>query len=224
MEAPPPYIPTRPKANKTLIIILVVFGLLVCCGLPLALLGGGWYIFNKGKPLVPCVMGLSAASRALVAYADKNGKYPPAEKWQEAVKEHFQFPAEMRSQMDRLGIKTPSIDEPLVCWNEEPKTGIAYNSDFAGKTKEEMAKNLEAVILFEAPEVKFNLAQKYVERPTNTAPKLMGQPRAWMVYTLKNATTKEDDFNLQVSARAGEGKSGTVVEMNSKESEGGGGF
>lgn len=205
MEVPPPYIPAQPKKNRTLIIFLVVFGLLVCCGLPIALLGGGWFLFNKGKPLVPCVMGLSQASRAVVAYVDKNGKYPEAAKWQEQVKPFFTVDKEVSSQLDRLGIKTPNIDEPLVCWNEEPKTGIAYNADLSGKLKKDLADKLSTIVLFETPTVKYNNAEKYVKRPKADAPKIFGGERDWMEFSLDDAMNPDKDFDVKIKTRIDKG-------------------
>ncbi|MFI5386028.1 MAG: hypothetical protein ACHQ50_07895 [Fimbriimonadales bacterium] len=178
MEAPPPYMPPRKKSNTGLIIGLVIGGLVLCCIAPIAVLGGlGLWGFNKVKPLIECSATMSVARDALKDYAkDHNGKLPPAENWMEEVRKYYA--QEMNA--DQTPFKAMAASAVWGCDDGSGgKTGIAYNSELAGKAVDDV-KGSE-VVLFEVRQATANAAQKYVAGGFSDSPKLFNEHRGWFV-------------------------------------------
>ena len=110
-----------------------------------------------------------------------DGKLPPAATWQDDIAPYYLI--------DKTGKKIPSVpildfgnpSRDLGCAADagSPATGMAFNSDLAGKTVTEAYKTPGQILLFEVPQTGRNIARPY-KRPTGTTPLVMGKPRDWL--------------------------------------------
>jgi hypothetical protein len=183
MESPPPYSPPpRPKSKNTPWIVLGVIGVLICCGGPILLLGGGYWLFSKNKDMFECTINLAVTQKAMEAYVRKNGSYPPAATWQTALKP---FASEDKSDADArkaMGLAALNLDGPIACATGELKTGLSYNSALSGKKTADI-KDSE-IMIFESTELKPNANGVFKERGSEDSPKIMGNPRGWFYVTV----------------------------------------
>ncbi len=181
MESPPPY---QPKKKSTgLIIGLIIGGVLLCCGLPVVLLGGAaiWGM-KAGGPVVKCTISLKAMQKAVHAYAaEHNGKLPTAATWQDQIKPYYS-----KAIADPKIAKNPFGFIPVEGeWGCEADdnvvTGLAFNTDLSGKTLADIKDPAGTVLLFESRERKRNLAQKYDAAKLANLPKRFKSEAIFMV-------------------------------------------
>ncbi len=179
METPPSYAPPK-KSNTGLIIGLVLGGIGICCvgGIALVLFGGLQF-FKNVAPMAECMMNYSAVQKGMDEYAQaNNGKLPPAATWQNDLKPYVEKSlAKLKKEAGPF--KVMDVNGDWGCTTGETKTGMAYNTEIAGKTLEDVrAKAL--VTVFETPQIGRNQALKFEELPRSSSPKLMGNPRGWI--------------------------------------------
>jgi hypothetical protein len=182
--------PPKSGGNKTLTYVLIGVGAscLLLCGI------GGFGIFNAAKGIQPvmesmggCVMDGQMLQESFQAYYDKNGKYPDAKTWKEDIKPFF---AEARKtskefkDIDKSPIKFKFSDIEGVwgCYSisEKRVNPFFYNSDLAGKKKDEIKDFNNAILIFEKPDAK-NGAEPYVLAKTKSNDRVFGQPREWLI-------------------------------------------
>ncbi len=180
--APPPMYGPAPKSsgNKTWIII-GSFALICCAGVIVA----GILLLNAGKGFMKnvismggCTQSMEHLSRSLQTYAQEHGgKTPPAADWQKALAEAYKKIPNRSSKENPF--KSANIDGTMLCQDHEgTRTGIAYNSDVAGKKLAD--EKFDTITFYEVPDTGKNLARKYVELSKDTSPKIFGQPRGWL--------------------------------------------
>jgi hypothetical protein len=116
---------------------------------------------------------------ALRRFAEKNGRAPNAESWQQEL-----APFVRNSE----GIETPflkvpaiNLEEPLRCNPENPETGIAFNKNLSGRPWNDIPG--DTATFFEWPKVEMNLSVPFKELPESESPKLVGTPRGWVIMT-----------------------------------------
>ena len=180
METPPTYAPPK-KSNTGLIIGLVLGGIALCCIGGVALLGFFGFSFFKNTiaPMAECMISYESVSDALEDYAKENGgKLPSAAAWQDEMAPFV----EKRLQAVKKEGQPFKLMDPRSEWSctmGDKKTGMAFKSNFAGKTLEDARKD-DSVVIFEVEQIGRNLAQQYVHRDKSTSPKLMGERRGWI--------------------------------------------
>ncbi len=190
METPPPFhgyqgqpAPQRPKSNGLVILFAILGVLVVCCGIPTAVIGFGLFKVGKGAmSFVGCFGNSAMMSKALAAYEkDHNGKLPSAATWQTDIAPYFKVDQKMK-------------DSPFSFWDakgewscedKDGKTGFAFNSDLSEKVAAEVQKqDPQAVAIFEVRSVAFNQSKKYEKQDFSTSPKFMGElmkeRRGWL--------------------------------------------
>jgi hypothetical protein len=188
--------PPKKKSPVGLIIALIVGLLSICCIVPLGLLGYG---LKKGLPMVgdivTCSAGMTVARRALLDYEAKNGKFPPAATWQDDIEPFYVQRAGKLKHKDNLGPFTMwKAQDDWVCSTAEPKSGIAYNADLAGKSSKDFKG--EDVLLYEVPTVGRNQSGPYKERPRKSGPEIFGNKRNWLTERIDGAHSG-NDFDVQ---------------------------
>jgi hypothetical protein len=167
--------PGRKKSNVGLIVGIVVAVLFLCCGfLGFAGYTGFKSVTKMAGKMFQCGNTMADYRDAMVAYSKKHdGKLPPAKNWMEDIKPYLK------------STKIPGIlaSEPVgegVCDATLP-SAICYNSDVAGKSISSFDPSSEIPLLFETPSSGKDLSQKYTEEPFISSPKMLGQPRGWIV-------------------------------------------
>lgn len=180
METPPSYAPPKKKSNTGLIIGLVLGGIAICCVGGVALLGfGGLKLFQGAAPMVECMMNYSVVQRAMQDYADANGgKLPAAANWQSDLKPYVEK-AIVNFKKEAGPFKPMDPNGEWGCTAGGTKTGMAYNTEAAGKTMEDV-RGKALVTVFESTQTGRNLALKYEELPRSASPKIFGNPRGWI--------------------------------------------
>ena len=155
---PPPYYAPAPRKDNTLKVVLIV--LAVVAFLCLLLVGVfayfGYKMFDQNfKPVASCQMAMEDLRTSLKMYAKQNGdKLPPAATWQEAIKPYL-VKAMAASKAKKEGFFSEL--EPTGVWTCGKRlkgtgmTGLAYNSDLAGKKLASLQTPLETVMVFEVP-------------------------------------------------------------------------
>jgi hypothetical protein len=182
MEAPPPYMAPPRKSKTGLIIGLILGGVVLCCVLPIGgLFGLGFWGLGKMKGTIGCSAAFSDLQNAFQDYADAHdGKLPKATTWMDDVRPFY------REHLNSHGAKAGPFDfmpaeGTFQCTTEnEGHTGIAYNTDVAGKAIKDIKKPRETILIYETQTPSANLAKKYTAQDDSTSPKFMGQPRGWM--------------------------------------------
>jgi hypothetical protein len=179
METPPSYAPPK-KSNTGLIIGLVLGGIAICCIGGVALLFfGGLKMFQQVAPMAECMMNYGFVDQALRKYEQANGgKLPPVDKWQDELAP-FVAKEISSEKMDGNPFKIMDPNGDWGCTTGGTKTGMAFNTEIAGKTMAEVRAS-DSVIIFESPQHGRNLALKYEKLSRASSPKMMGQPRGWI--------------------------------------------
>lgn len=183
MESPPPYMPPAPKRNTGLIVGLIIGGIVLCCVLPVGLIGGfGYWAFGKAKPLVACTMAFTNVRDSVLDYAhDHNGKLPKAATWMDDVRPYYTKKIASGKQDDAKQMFGGMPAEGV--WGcadaDGNKTGMAYNKDLDGKTLDSIKDKVSTIVVFETAQASMNLSQKYEPQPDASSPKMMGKPRGW---------------------------------------------
>ncbi|MCU0317123.1 MAG: hypothetical protein MUC92_11075 [Fimbriimonadaceae bacterium] len=171
-----------PKKNKTpwgLIIGVFVGFCVLCCG---GIFFVGQQSLSAAQPLTGCTFSMVLVKESIAKTAKESGKFPDAETWQTSIKAELERMAgnmeELPPVLKGMGIRPISASEPLVCMTGAQTTGIAYNSEIAGKAFGEVPQ--DAVVVFEVKESALNQSKAWGGGPSGTAPPFMGQPRSWM--------------------------------------------
>jgi uncharacterized membrane protein YuzA (DUF378 family) len=179
---PPGYTPQR-KNNTTLIlvIILVVFGAM-CVGM-IGLLGfGAWVGVRGAAPIISCVVGFEEVRQAVIAYSNDNGgRLPDADQWQDQVAPYYAKGAKD----DIPFAQRMSAEGDWGCKSGESMTGMAFNSELSGKLLSDIKDPRGTVLLFEIETPRRNASEPFKRRPKETAPKMFGTPRDWIVVRIE---------------------------------------
>lgn len=214
MESPP-YLPPQKKSNYWVWIILG--GVLFCCILPIALLGGGlFWGFNQIKGTGACVFNFQDAQKAVLLYANEHGgKLPSAATWQDDVREDFRKSMMPKNQMGPFEEMSPDGD-----WGcKEPNgtmTGMAFNSDLSGKKLNDIKDQVSTIMIFETEHPAKNLHEKYHSRSFETSPKIMGgNPRGWMEVPVNGQMMMIGQNGQRVPVNTGPRGSGFNVQVDS---------
>lgn len=179
METPPAYAPPK-KSNTGLIIGLVLGGIAICCVGGVALLGFFGFRFFKDTlaPMAECVMNYSVVEKAMDEYQkEHDGKLPAAAAWQTELTPYV-TKALGNMKKDAGPFKLMDPNGEWGCTGET-KTGMAFNTEAAGKKMEEV-RSKDIVTVFEVKQTGRNMAMKYEELPRSESPKMMGKPRGWI--------------------------------------------
>ena len=192
-QTPPPFAPSAPPARKdrTLtVVILIIVGLILFCGCGVAILGYfGWGFMKKATgPIIGCTINFEATRDAVLEYAkDHGGRLPKAATWQDDVRSYvvknLKRDRDIQNVQNVLDAKVMNPDGDWGCFiSETQTTGIAYNSEVAGKLLTEIADPYATVLIFEMEKPAKNAARKYEPLPMMSSPKMFGQPRGWIRY------------------------------------------
>lgn len=179
-------VPTKSNTGKIVLIVCLIIG--IPC---LALLGVCSYaIFRASKdvfPVMGCMVTMDALRSAAQEYAHEHGgKLPEATNWQSELKPYLE--KTLNANAKDLGPIKP-VDPSSSVWfcteTESAKTGIAYNSDIAGKVAADIPNPTTTMLFFETDKAMQNLAMSYKPLPKASSPKIMGQPRGWIEIPLE---------------------------------------
>ncbi len=183
MQSPPPYNGGQPKKSKTgLIIGLIIGGVVLCCVLPIGVLGGGGlYFFNANKGSIGCMASLPSMSSALDEYAAAHdGKFPNKETWQDDLRPYYKKLIASEGKDNPIPFIPAEGDWP--CKESDTKsTGFAFNTEMSGKKKSEVPPT--SVVIFEVTEVKKNNFKSYIAGDKKNSPTIVGKPRGWLYIT-----------------------------------------
>lgn len=190
-QTPPPYYGAAPKKTNTTTVVLIVLGVCaVCCVLAVVGLGGAaWFGFSKVKGMAACAMGFEEAREAMRAYAqDHKGMLPPAKSWQDDIQPYFARVAEKNADGRKfIGAWEPSGE--WACVNDNaPKTGIAFNSELAGKKVNDIKNKGTTILLFETEQPGKNVSMPFEEKSDENSPKMMNKPRGWIKVPVEGET------------------------------------
>lgn len=213
----PPYAPPRRKSNTGLIIGIVVGVLVLCCILPVALIGGaGVWGFSKAKSMVECAVNIKDVRDSLIRYADDHeGKLPPAASWQDDIGPYFtKVSTENKDQ--RGPFKAWTVSGTWQCSTEGTGTGVALNLDLAGKDLKSVKSRFDTILLFEVSKTGRNLAEKYVKRPFSESPKMFNKPRGWVEIAVEGDSDIRTRRGRSVHINTG----GTHVDVDSDKDSG----
>lgn len=208
-ETPPPFNPNTGQPRKTgtnpLIWVLVALAAFCCiCSV------GGYFTINSGIKEVQkeskCFMTLGLAQASIKEYVEENGVFPSAENWQEEISPYYnkskdettegidEAPGPMKGLVEGF-LDFQDISKPLSCHEGNPVTGIAYNSNLAGKTTEDFAEGEldKTVVVFENDTVNLNNSSPYREKQENPQIKVFNESREYYKITW------DDDMNFENS-------------------------
>ncbi len=140
-------------------------------------------LLADAKPILECGFKTYAANNAVIDFARRTGKFPPAATWQDAIIADFQkvrdeMLAQRPDDIRDLGLTLPEPGEPLVCTWEAESSSIAFNSDLSEKPFSEVKP--DTIVVFEVKSSGKNLTEKYKERSRLDAPRLRGETRDWL--------------------------------------------
>jgi hypothetical protein len=186
---PPPFAPPTRKKNTTLIVVIVLVCLAIPCIGTIALGLMGLNVFNKAiKPAAGCAIAFTDLQRAMERYADDHdGKLPDAAKWQELIKTYY-FEQSSRRDAGPFDVKLAK-QGPWGCDTDgdgKLNTGIAFNSQLAGKKLDEIKDPYSTVLLFEIEEPALNASMPYKPLPRETGPFILGgERREWFRVNVK---------------------------------------
>jgi hypothetical protein len=188
MQAPPPYYSSQPKKNRTgLIVGLIIGGVVLCCVVPIAFLGGvGIWGVKKMQGAMTCAATFQAAGRSVIAYeADHDGKLPDGKKWQDEIEKYYD--KEVQTPQYQAPFKPPATTEEFSCSDENNQvTGFAFNSDVSGKKASDIKDQLHTVVIYELAKTGKNISQPYKSADSSQSPKIMTIHRGWFVYTIND--------------------------------------
>ncbi|MFN8218720.1 MAG: hypothetical protein U0S12_01130 [Fimbriimonadales bacterium] len=196
---PPPFSPPAPRKDNTLKIVLIILG--VAAFMCVLLLGAagvfGMKFFNQSiKPLAGCAIGFNDVREAMREYAkEHNDTLPAADKWQDEIRPYL-VKVLAKNREDKGGI-FPELD-PNGNWGCDDgkggKTGMAYNTEIAGKKIAEVKDHSGTILIFEVPDSGTNLAKAYSLQDRSKAPMIMSEHRQWLKLPLEGG----DEFNFEV--------------------------
>ena len=181
MESPPSFTPPGKKSNTGLIVGLIIGGVVLCCVLPIGLIGGGtFYAVKKVQGGLTCAVAFQQLRDSVTDYAASNGgKLPTAAKWMDQVRPYYEKQVKT-SGAEKNPFGTMPVDGVWACVDDSGnKTGIAFNSELSGKSLEQIQDRASKIVIFEVPTPAMNKNEPYKPLPKSSSPKLMGQPRGW---------------------------------------------
>lgn len=196
---PPPFNPAPPKGNSNTKVILIILGLVafLCLGGIVAMGLFGWNVFKKGiAPIAGCGLGFDNIRTAMKDYAKEHGdKLPPAATWQDDVRPYLI--KVLKATKEQKGGIIPEVD-PGGSWGcedgKDGRTGIAYNSDVAGKKIAEIKTPDQTILLYEVPEARQNLAAPYKKPDDAKRPMMMGKERPFLTVNVEGG---KDEFKFE---------------------------
>ncbi len=191
MQTPPPFhgfegqpAPQKRKTSAVVIIFAVLGVLLLCCGLPVGVIGFyGYKGFNGAMKMGGCVANVNFMKAALQEYSKQHdGKLPNAKTWQTDIGKYF----ESGKKTEGSPITIWKAGGEWSCEDNGVKTGFMFNEALSERKMSEVTKaNPEAVAIFETKTVSFNQSGPLVKLPFSESPKFMGeftdQRRGWML-------------------------------------------
>lgn len=203
----------KKKNNAVLIILAILGGLLLCCGLPMGVVGYyGFKGFKGGMQMVGCFANVSMMKEALHKYAaDHGGKLPPAATWQSDLGKYLVRDKDM----DGAPMKFWQDGGEWACEDAGVKTGFMFNEALSEKSLTDVMKsNPDAVAIFETKTVKFNQAGPYTKLPFAESPKFMGEftdeHRGWFIIDAQgthvyiiNKSGNREPFNMNSKSESG---------------------
>lgn len=186
MAGPPPYSPPAPRknSNTVLIVVLICVVVIPCIGLLAVVALGYRFVTGTAFPLAGCMLTTKSAQQALNSYALEKGAYPKAETWQDDIKEHYNR-AMAQFTKEEAPFPIPKAEDTWTCQPGDKPTGLAYNSDLAGKKPADIKDKYKTVIIFETDKAGRNLHEKYSPKPKSTSPTIMGAPRGWIFVNIE---------------------------------------
>jgi hypothetical protein len=234
MQTPPPFhgyegqppAPMKKKNNTVLIIFAILGALLLCCGLPIGVIGFyGMKGLRGAMQIGGCVANVNMMKQALHDYAkDHDGKLPSAKNWQADLGKYLVSSKDMEG----APIKFWKAGGEWSCEDSGVKTGFMFNEALSEKKVADVTKaNPDAIAIFETKTVAFNQSGPFVKLPYAESPKMMGElldeRRGWLLidadgttaYTYdKNGKMKPFDANMK-----GGKKNGLDINFNSDSSD-----
>ncbi|MGE0001164.1 MAG: hypothetical protein AB7F50_00540 [Fimbriimonadaceae bacterium] len=219
---PPPFQvqqapPRSGSGNKACIWVAV--GLVACC-LVLIVMGFVFFKSTMGavSPMVGCAATMEAASDALQAYADDHGgKYPPAETWMDEIQPYYEKLAEDFNDAPDFvqGMAPAEAGSEWACdWPNGVVTGVAYNTDVAGKTRAEIKDPAKTPLVYELPSAARNQHAPYTSPPKKNPPAVFGNPRDWAI----NYVDGDNDFGMDTASGSVKfGTGGRKIEIGKDE-------
>jgi hypothetical protein len=225
MQTPPPFhgyegMPQPPKRkNNTVVILLAVLGgLLICCGLPMGIVGYfGFKGFKGAMQIGGCVANVNMMKQALRDYsAAHDGKLPSAKNWQAEIGKYLVATKDM----DSAPMTFWKAGGEWSCEDNGIKTGFMFNQALSEKKVSDAIKaDPDAIAIFETKSVAFNQSGPIVKLPFAESPKVFGEftdkRRGWLlvdaqganVYTYnvkgKRVPFTIDDMNMKSSKKGG---------------------
>jgi hypothetical protein len=138
-----------------------------------------------------CMSTFNMAGAAAEAYAvEHGGKLPEAATWQDDIQPYYQrlfdkYKAEFEG-ADKFidGLLPSAAGDVFQCKNSDRTTGVAYNSDIAGKVLKDIKDPDRTVMFFETDTMGRNQAMAYKAMPNSKAPKWMNSSRDWIVWNV----------------------------------------
>lgn len=166
-----------------MIILFIILGLVGFCVIGFIVLGFLGFRFFKTNigPMAGCMVSFQVTRDAVLEYAQTHdGKLPNAETWQDDVKEILR--KRIKEVSDQPVFETISPDGDWGCKHGDNKmSGIAFNSDLSEKSLKEVQSPWSTPLIFEIEAPRRNAHEKYVAKPVNTSPTMMGEHRGWVV-------------------------------------------
>jgi hypothetical protein len=158
---------------------------------------------NAIKPMASCMVTFDTARDAMLAYADEHdGKLPPADKWQEAIKPYYErIAAKLDGEEIPDGMGPDPIDGTLDCEFGSAKTGIAYNSAVAGMKLNDIRDKAGTALLFEVTKPGVNLVAKYDPNRTEKPPKFMMNDREWTIFYVEGNSEPFENSKTELDVR-----------------------
>ena len=182
MESPPPYYSPIPKKSNTGLIVGLILGAVVlCCVLPIGVVGGlGFFGFTKAKGFVGCSFTFKNAQRAVLAYAAANhGSLPKAATWETDVKPYYAKEVKKHADEQKM-FGSGSAEGTLGCSNDDGSiTGISFNKGLSGKKLSEIKDPMDVVLLYEVATAGSNLNGEYKPQSFEKSPKIFNKTRGW---------------------------------------------
>jgi hypothetical protein len=180
---PPPY--GVPRKKNTTTVVLVILGLCAACCIigVIVFAGAGFFAFKKMRNTIGCALGFTEAGLAMKDYAKAHdNKLPPADTWQDAIRPYYAKRIEADLKKDGSNVFGSFDPEgQWVCKDESGsgQTGIAFNTDLAGKSLDDIQNKSTTIVLFEVPKTGSNLNMPYTELSDSTSPRTFNTPRGW---------------------------------------------
>lgn len=203
MSGPPPYSPPTAKKNSNTVLIIVLICVVVvpCLGLIALVFAGYSFVTKTALPMAGCVVTVKAGQQAINKYAAEKGTYPKAETWQSDIKDYYEKAVQKLNEKDSP-ISVGEVTKAWVCDPGDNATGIAYNSDVAGKKPADIKDKYATILLFEVEKPSLNAHEAFKERPKSTSPKILGNPRGWIKIGIEGDLEGMDNGgNIRINSR-----------------------